>query len=126
MEQILDNDPRVVDQQPRDAAFIERQDPNEPGAYASDFFLFVAKRKDRDRVDRYEWRVNARVEPNDKSELIIQGGHGGQSKNALAVSEDGDVELLQPGSGVVLPSPDGARWRLTVDNAGVLKAVPLQ
>lgn len=39
------------------------------------------------------------------------------------VSVDGDVEVLTAGQGFILQSPDTTRWRVSVDNAGVLSAV---
>lgn len=34
----------------------------------------------------------------------------------------GDIETITNGSGFILQSPDATRWRITVDNAGVLSA----
>lgn len=36
------------------------------------------------------------------------------------VDTDGTIEILGAGKGIVLASPDGTRWRLTVSNAGAL------
>lgn len=32
----------------------------------------------------------------------------------------GDIEITDPAKGVVLRSPNGARWRVTIDNSGTL------
>jgi hypothetical protein len=37
----------------------------------------------------------------------------------------GDVEVSTASSGIVLKSPDGTRWRVTVTNAGVLVVTAL-
>ena len=34
--------------------------------------------------------------------------------------DNGDVEVIQNGSGYIVKSPDGTRWRMKVDNAGVI------
>ena len=36
-----------------------------------------------------------------------------------------DIEVTDPTMGVILASPDKKRWRVTVDNAGVLSAAPV-
>ena len=33
---------------------------------------------------------------------------------------DGDIDVTATGKGLILTSPDGTRWRLTISNAGVL------
>jgi hypothetical protein len=44
----------------------------------------------------------------------------------IKVHEDGDTELSTPGSAMVLTSPNGKKWRVTVDVDGELQtqAVP--
>jgi hypothetical protein len=45
---------------------------------------------------------------------------------ARAISGEVDFEFLDSEKGIIIPSPDGTRWRITVDNAGslVTTAVP--
>lgn len=43
----------------------------------------------------------------------------------VRVSPTGDVEITDFSSGVILRSPDGTRWRFTVNNSGVLAATSL-
>lgn len=48
------------------------------------------------------------------------GTAGGTLSDKLWLSGAGDLELLTAAKGLILASPDGTRYRLTVDNAGVL------
>lgn len=38
---------------------------------------------------------------------------------------DGDIEITNPNNGVILTSPDLNRWRITIDNDGVLTVTGL-
>jgi hypothetical protein len=44
-------------------------------------------------------------------------------KSADVLATDDDLEVTANGKGVLLHSPDGARWRLTVSNAGAVTAI---
>lgn len=47
-------------------------------------------------------------------------GLGGTEVEKAFIAKDGTVELTGAGVGIVLRSPDGTRWRLTVANGGTL------
>lgn len=44
----------------------------------------------------------------------------GDDASASAQQFQGDIELMDPSKGVILRSPNGTRWRVTVDNSGTL------
>ena len=51
---------------------------------------------------------------------------GGMPPSAFAAKSGGDdIEVTDPSKGVVLRSPDGSRWRLTVGNDGTLQRAAL-
>jgi hypothetical protein len=116
MSQVLDDDPLVVDQTPWDAAIIERQDPGRPGRYDSDYILLVAKTRTGDVVNRHEWRINAHA-GKDGTNLVVRFGY----KSALSITNSGDVILGAKGA-VIMASPNGHRWRLSVTDNGEIKA----
>ncbi len=39
----------------------------------------------------------------------------------MKVTNSGDIELPTPGAGVILKSPNGKRWRLTVSDEGSVR-----
>ena len=51
---------------------------------------------------------------------------GGMPPSAFAAKSGGDdIEVTDPSKGVVLRSPDGSRWRLTIGNDGTLQRAAL-
>ncbi|GMV19024.1 MAG: hypothetical protein AMXMBFR56_72480 [Polyangiaceae bacterium] len=52
--------------------------------------------------------------------LSVGTGYGGGYTEKLHVIKDGTIELTGSGVGIVLASPNGTRYRLTVTNAGAL------
>lgn len=71
------------------------------------------------------WVTNAPV-------FKVGNGTSGESRsNAYVLYNDGrseqvkDIEVTEIGQGVVLKSPDGTRWRITVDNSGNLTTTAL-
>jgi hypothetical protein len=44
----------------------------------------------------------------------------GDDPGAIAQQFNGDIEITEIGRGVILRSPNGTRWRVTVDNSGTL------
>ena len=53
-------------------------------------------------------------------EVIERGPQGPQG-----VIGDGDIETTDPTKGLILTSPDLGRWRITIDNDGVLTVTGL-
>ena len=49
----------------------------------------------------------------------IMFGSTSAAPSQLSV-DNGDVEVVQNGSGYIVQSPDTTRWRITVDNAGAI------
>ncbi|MBF0538345.1 MAG: discoidin domain-containing protein [Nitrospirae bacterium] len=126
-DSILKDDPALTDHNPVDALFVERQDPDKPGGYNSDYIKIVAKTKDSRDVHRYEWRLNVQVNgKNNDAALVISSSKDSASyNNKLIVRHDGNVEITSKKSGLVMYSPSGKRYKITVDDTGTLKTSPL-
>lgn len=45
--------------------------------------------------------------------------------NSFIYVNGGDIEVTRLNRGIIIPSPDGTRWRITVDNAGVISTTSL-
>lgn len=41
--------------------------------------------------------------------------------SAFVSKTSGDIEITDPAKGYILPSPNGTRWRITVNDSGVLQ-----
>ena len=54
---------------------------------------------------------------------LIDAQVGGTSK--FKVANTGDAEITTSSAGVILKSPDGTRWRVTIDNTGALNSVSI-
>ncbi|MBF0343491.1 MAG: discoidin domain-containing protein [Nitrospirae bacterium] len=127
-DKILKDDPALVDSKPVDALFLEKQDPGKQGVYNSDYLKIVAKSRDSRKVHRYEWRLNVQInDKNNDAALVISSSKDGSSYNdKLIVRHDGNVELSDPEAGIVMSSPGGKRFKITVDDAGTLKTSPIK
>lgn len=53
-------------------------------------------------------------------EVVERGPQGPQG-----VIQSGDIEITNPSNGLILHSPDNNRWRITIDNDGVLTVTGL-
>jgi hypothetical protein len=53
-------------------------------------------------------------------EIVERGPQGPQG-----VIQSGDIEITDPTKGIILRSSDNNRWRLTIDNDGVLTVTGL-
>jgi hypothetical protein len=53
-------------------------------------------------------------------EVVERGPQGPQG-----VIQSGDIEITNPSNGLILHSPDDNRWRITIDNDGVLTVTGL-
>jgi hypothetical protein len=51
-------------------------------------------------------------------EVATEGNNTANTKAALVGASD--IEITDAAKGIILRSPNGSRWRLTVDNAGAL------
>ncbi len=107
------NDPAQVD-----ALFIEREDPLTQGNFDSDYFKITAKNRNQTGVQRYDWRMNVQVDPIGSSLVIDASQTGSESPAKISFHSDGTLELMEKGAGIILNSPNGQRWLLTVDDQG--------
>jgi hypothetical protein len=53
-------------------------------------------------------------------EVVERGPQGPEG-----VVQSGDIEITDPSKGIILRSSDNNRWRLTIDNDGVLTVTGL-
>lgn len=112
---------------PFDSLTIHQPDPDKVGAYDSDYLRWIGKTHDGEIVHQVNWRMNVDVKnKNGDSNLVVESGFDGANyKKRVEVTDSGDVELSSIGSGVILRSPNGKRWKLTVSNSGRLRADPV-
>jgi hypothetical protein len=96
------------------------------GPTDSHFVRYTAKEfHDSQTVHRADWRTNVQIKEGGQSKFIVQSRRDDDSyEKKLAVDDRGDVELPAPSSALVLTSPNGKHWRVTVDNDGKLQTSP--
>lgn len=108
-------------QAPVDAISIERDNPGADGNFPSDYLRFTAKRMGS-AGSQSDWRTSVQVAGAQGSTLTIENREaGGDYQTKLKVTDSGDVELATPGAGVVLKSPNGKRWRLSITDEGSVR-----
>lgn len=107
---------------PVDSIAVEQPNPEQAGQYDSDHVKWVGKSRDGKQVHRVDWRANVRVENQaGKSTFALSSSVDEQRRaSRLELHDNGDIELPTPGAGVILKSPNGKRWRLTVNDMGEL------
>lgn len=108
---------------PLDSLTIEQPEPTAPGAYDSDALQWVGKSHDGKSSHRSRWRSRVDVvdEAGRSSLTVASSRDDGPETSRMHVSDRGDLALPTPGSAVVMTSPNGARWRLTVSDTGKLE-----
>jgi len=52
-------------------------------------------------------------------------GIGTPTPNSKFTVSGGDINVLDIGSGIIMKSPNGSCWRVTINNAGVLVSAPI-
>ena len=111
---------------PVDSIAVEQPPPAQAGHYDSDHVKWVGKSHDGKQVHRADWRANVRVENQaGNSSFALTSSVDEQPRaSQLEIHDHGDVEMPTPGAGVILRSPNGKRWRLTVNDAGELNVGP--
>lgn len=78
-------------------------------------------------VHRADWRTNVDIEKAGGSRFTIRSRQDEQAyEPRLVVEDDGDVTLPTPASALVLISPNGKKWRVTVDDNGGLHSAPAE
>ena len=113
---------------PVNSITLEQPIPTKAGTYDSDFVRWIGKTHDGTAEHRVSWRSNVRVEnQKGQSSFVLQKSlDDGAYANTLEVKSVGELELPNPGSAVVLKSPNGRRWRLSVDDGGNLQVKPTE
>jgi hypothetical protein len=98
------------------------------GMSDSHYIRYTAKElQDGRAVHRADWRTNVHIEEGGESTFAIQSRKDDDGYQArLIIDDNGDVNLPAPSSAVVLASPNGKRWRVTVDNDGQLQTSPAE
>jgi hypothetical protein len=105
---------------------LEQPVPQTGGAYDSDYLQWVGKRHDGNSVQRMNWQANVRVDrAAAASTFVLSHGVDERAPTAkLQITDGGDVELPNNGGAIILRSPSGKRWRVTVDDQGKLETAP--
>jgi hypothetical protein len=113
---------------PVDSLTIDQPPPQSPGSYDSDRIQWIGKSRDASSIHTANWRAGVRVaDPQASSTFALSSSIDGRpDESRLEVSDRGNLELPSAGSGVILRSPNGKRWQLTVDDSGQLSTRPAQ
>jgi hypothetical protein len=113
---------------PVDAITVDQPPPAPGTASDSDAIRWVGKSHDDRGIHTADWRAAVQVSgaDNPPSSRFVLGGSrdGAPSRSRLEVTDQGDLELPTPGAGIVLRSPNGKRWRISVDDEGWLQTRP--
>jgi hypothetical protein len=104
---------------PVDAIAVERDRPGPHGDFPSDYIRLTGKRMPQGQTS--DWRANVQFTENGHSALTVENREaGGGYRAEYRLTSSGDVELETPGAGVILTSPGGKKWRLSVSDDGKL------
>lgn len=92
------------------------------GLSDSHFIRYTAKELNAGKaVHRADWRTNVHIKADGESSFAIHSRRDEESyQPKLTVEDSGDLTLPTPASAMVLTSPNGKQWRVTVDNDGQL------
>ena len=72
-------------------------------------------------IHRADWRTNVQIKDGAESSFAVRSRKDDEPyQPKLAIHNNGDVELPAPGSAIVLTSPNGNKWRITIDDDGRL------
>ena len=115
------------DEEPIDIITIEKDDPKTSGSYNSHYIKMVAKTKSSNTINHFKWRTNVQINKNkDESNLVFQRSkkYASYVKN-FVISDNGDIELPILGSSIIMHSPNGKCWRITIDDEGNIKTLPV-
>jgi hypothetical protein len=96
------------------------------GPTDSHFVRYTAKEfRDSQPTHRADWRSNVQIKEGGKSSFVLQSRRDDDNyEKRMAVKDNGDVELPAAASALVLTSPNGKHWRVTVDDNGKLQTSP--
>jgi len=73
----------------------------------------------------FDWRIQSVSEYNHIAPYFASGSHHGQISQQTAINADGDIVVNASADGLVLTSPGGTQYRVTVDNSGVLSTASI-
>ena len=111
---------------PVDAISVERDHPGAAGIYPSDSIRLTAKQMGEGSAV-FDWRTNVQIDASTGSLYVLESRESGAPyERKLEVTSAGDVVIASAGAGVILTSPNGNRWRLTVTDDGKLAASPAE
>jgi hypothetical protein len=120
---------------PVEVLVLDQRNPSKPGAYDSHSVKWVGKSYDGTTLHTANWRIYVDVETQAGSSTLVveQGLDGTGYVRRIELTDEGhlrvhggDVEVMAPGGGILLRSPNGRRWRLTVDDGGRLRVTPAE
>jgi hypothetical protein len=78
-------------------------------------------------VHRADWRTNVQIKDNAKSSYSVYTRKDEEPYQLkMAVHDNGDLELPSLASAIVLTSPNGKKWRITVDDNGELHTTAVE
>lgn len=111
---------------PLDAITVDQPPPAAGTRSDSDAIRWVGKSHDDRGVHVADWRASVRVNDTAAASRFVLHSDvdGAPARSRLEVSDQGDIELPTPGASVVLRSPNGKRWRISVDDEGRLQTRP--
>jgi hypothetical protein len=119
------------DDVPRRVGSNQEGDESDPwrkytGSSDSHFVRYTAKQFDGgNAVHRADWRTNAHIEDGGRSSYVVQSRQDDEPyQQRIAIHDNGDIELPAAASGLILTSPNGKKWRITVDESGQLQTAP--
>jgi hypothetical protein len=96
------------------------------GLSDSHFVRYTAKELEAGKaVHRADWRTNVHIDKGGESRFAIQNRQDEEPyEPKLSLRDNGDLNLPVPASALVLTSPNGKRWRITVGDDGKLQSSP--
>jgi hypothetical protein len=109
---------------PVDAITVDQPPPAAGTASDSDAIRWVGKSHDGRGIHTASWRAAVTVDKPSSRFVLRNEVDGAPPRNRLEVTDQGDLELPTPGAGIVLRSPSGKRWRVSVDDEGRLQTRP--
>jgi len=98
------------------------------GLADSHFIRYTAKEfRGKETLHRADWRTNVQMADEGGSHFTVQSRRDDEPyEKKLVLDHRGDLELPTAASAIVLTSPNGKKWRITVDDDGNLHTSPAQ
>lgn len=106
---------------PVDAISLERDNPGSAGEFPSDYVRWTAKRAG-EHQQQSDWRANVQFSSTHGTNLVVENREDAAAyQEKMKLASSGELELPMPAAGVILTSPNGKKWHLSVTNEGELK-----